>query len=303
MRNHRAVNAAIIGCVGLLLFLVIVPAARAEIFYDVAVKGTYEDNVIGLLSDKRGGAAGVPATTGPGPGMMGVATGQRMGPGMSPGMGGNTPQDTGVQSKSDTSINLFADIGGSTEIASGMSAFLIGSAQHTSYNSLTEFNSTVGGLSAGISKKMGDIVTARLALSGGIKRYRDSVRDSSAFGPALTVKEQFTPSFWLKESYYYEKNNADSSLFTYNGNSAGIWAGYLVLPKTTVLLGYNYLVRDYDEPSGFKVTANTVSVGLEHEFITKWFVDAQYDHQSSDSNVAGTNTTDNIFSLAVRYSY
>ncbi len=299
MRTHRAQNAAIIGCTSLLLFLIIVPAARGEIFYDVAIKGTYEDNVIGLLSDKRGGTAGVPATTGPGPGMMGV-----MGPGgMGPGMGGNTPQDTGVQSKSDISLNLFADIGGSTEIASGISAFLIGSAQHTSYNSLTEFDSTIGGLSAGVDKKMGAFVTARLAINGSIKRYRDSARDSSAFGPALAVKEQFTPSFWLKESYYYEKNNADSALFTYSGNSAGIWAGYLVLPKTTVLLGYNYLVRDYDQPSNFKVTANTVSVGLEYEFLAKWFVDAQYDHQASDSNVAGTNTTDNIFSLAVRYSY
>ncbi len=290
MRTHRAVNAAIIGCISLLLFLIIVPAAQAEIFYDVAVKGTYEDNVVGLLSDKRGGTAGVPATTGPG--MMGAM-----------GMGGNMPQDTGVQSKSDFSMNLFADIGGTTEIVSGAFAFLVGSAQHTFYNSFTEFDSTIGGLSAGVDKKLGDIVTARLAINGAIKRYRDSTRDSSAYGPAVSFKERFTPSFWLKESYYYEKNNADSALFTYSGNSVSIWAGYLVLPKTTVLLGYNYLVRDYDEPSDFQVTAHTFSAGVEQELAKRWFAAAQYDHQRSDSNVPGTDTTDNIISLGVRYSY
>ncbi len=294
MQTHRAINAVITGCFILFLYLIIVPAAQAEIFYDAAIKGTYEDNVVGLLSDKRGGAAGVPAATGPA--MMGAV----MVPG---GMGGNTPQDTGVQSKGDFSINLFADLGVLTEVASGTSAFLMGSAQHTSYSSFTEFDSTIGGLSAGVNKKLGDVVSARLAISGSIKRYRDSVRDSSAYGPAVFFKEQFTPSFWLKESYYYEKNNADSALFSYKGNSAGIWSGYLVLPKTTLLLGYDYLVRDYDQPSGFKVTANTISLGLEHKLTKNWIFDAQYAHQGSDSNVAGTSTTDNIFSLGLGYSY
>ena len=294
MLTHRAVDAAIAGCFILSLYLIIVPAAQAEIFYDAAIKSTYEDNVVGLLSDKRGGAAGTPAA-GPGTAMM------VMGPGGM--MGGSTPQDTGVQSKGDTSINVFADIGFLTEIASGTSAFLMGSAQHTFYSSFTEFDSTVGSLSAGVNEKLGDIVSARLAISGSIKRYNDSARDSSAYSPAVFFKEQFTPSFWLKESYYYEKNNADSALFSYKGNSVGIWSGYLVLPQTTLLLGYDYLVRDYDQPSGFKVTANTISLGLEHKLAKTWFLDAQYAHQISDSNVAGTYTTDNIFSVGLRYSY
>jgi predicted porin len=105
------------------------------------------------------------------------------------------------------------------------------------------------------------------------------------------------------ESYDYEMNNADSPLFTYKGNSLSLWAGFLATPQTTFLLGYSYLVRDYEEPSGFKVTANTISAGLEHELAKKWFLDAQYANQKSDSNVPGTYTTDNIFSIGLRYSY
>lgn len=299
MQTRRAVNAAITGCFILFLYPIIAQAAQPEIFYDASIKGTYEDNVVGLLSDKRGGAAGMPAATGPGTGMMAGIMGP-MGPGS---IGGSTPQDTGVQSKGDFSINLFADLGVSTEVASGTSAFLMGSAQHTSYSDFTDFDSTIGGLSAGVNEKLGDIVSAKVALSASLKRYKDSERNSSAYGPAVSLKEQFLPSFWLKESYYYEKNDADSALFSYKGNSVGIWSGYLVLPKTTLLLGYDYLVRDYDLPSGFKVTANTISLGLEHELAKNWFFDAQYAHQGSDSNVAGTSSTDNIFSVGLGYSY
>jgi hypothetical protein len=147
------------------------------------------------------------------------------------------------------------------------------------------------------------MLTAKVAINSLIKQYGDSQRNSSAYGTSITLKEKLNASFCLKEGYVFEKNDANSAFFSYNGNSFNIWGGYLVLPKTTALLGYNYLVRDYDEPVGFKITANTISMGLEYEFREKWFIGLQYDHQASDSNVIGTNTSDNIFSLGVRYSY
>ena len=295
MHTRRFVIYASSICLALFMYLGLVPAAQAGIFYNVEVKGIYEDNVIGLLSDKRGGTAGV--TTAPGPGMMSAMS--------MTGMGGQTPQYLGSssQSNSDTSINLFANLGSTTRIADDTWLFFAGGVQHTSYSSFTQFDSTIGSLSTGINKGLGDIVTARLAINGAIKGYNDSQRNSSAYGANLLFKERFAPSFWLKESYDYEKNSADSPFFTYQGNAASIWAGYLVAPPATVLLGYNYLVRIFDQPSDFKVTAQTISLGLEWELMRKWFLDAQYDHQVSDSNVPGTNTTDNIYSIGLRYSY
>jgi predicted porin len=285
---------AIILCVAIFLYFVFVPAVQAEIYYNLEVKGIYEDNVVGLLSDKRGGYAGMAGTAGPG--MMSTAVG--MGPGMGPAYTGSSSS-----SNSDTSINFFADLGGFRMIAPDTSLFLTGSAEHTSYSSFTQFNSTIGGLSTGINRGFGDVLTARFAINGMIKRYGDSQRDSSAYGATFSLKERLDPVFWLKENYVYEKNDADSPLFTYNGNAVNIWAGYLVTPQATVLAGYNYLVRDYDQPSGFKVTAHTISLGLSYELVKKWFLNAQYDHQASDSNVPGTNTTDNMFSIGLRYGY
>jgi opacity protein-like surface antigen len=266
-----------------------IPAAQAEIYYDVAVKGVYEDNVVGLLSDKHGGYAGMSGSAG-GPMMSGVM--------MKPPYIGSSST-----SNSDFSVNLFADLGVSKAIAKDTSLFVTGSAEHASYSSFTQFDFTIGGLSAGINKGFGETVTARVAINGLLKRYNDSLRDGTAYGASFILREKLSPAFWLKESYVYERDNADSAAFSYNGNEVSIWAGYLIQPRTTALLGYNYLVRDYDEPSGFKVTAGTVSAGLQYEFTEKWFVDALYDHQASDSNLPGTSTTDNLFSLGIRYSY
>lgn len=303
MQIHRVLKLEIILYAAIFMCLVIAPAAQAEIFYDVALKGTYEDNVIGLLSDQRGGYAGMSNYNSMGGGtMMMYGSMGGMGP-----MGGPYPYQSytgsSTQSKSDTSVNLFADLGASTAITSETSLFLIGSAQHTSYSSYTQFDYTIGGLSPGIYMEFGDVLSGKLAINGLIKRYGDSQRNSSAYGATASLKERFSPTFWLKENYDYEQNNADSPYFTYKGNGVGIWAGFLATPRTTLFLGYNYLVRDYDQPSGFEVKDNTISLGVEQELAKKWFLNAQYSHQTADSNVAGTYTADNIISVGIRYGY
>jgi hypothetical protein len=298
MRRHWGANSVIACCLGLCLYLSSIRAEGADLFYDVAIRGTYESNVVALLSDERGGTASTPSPMGP---MMTSAA--QMFPGMGPRMSGGVPQNLVSQSKSDTSLNLFADIGGSTQIASGTYAFLLASAQHTSYSTFTDLDSTIGGLSVGLTKRLGDVFSARIEMVGSIKRYSGSLRDGSAYGPAITLKEQIAPLFWLKQGYFYEKNNADEPSFSYTANSASIWGGYLVLPKLTVLVGYNYLKRSYEGSSDFQLTAQTGSVGLQYEFLERWFIDTQYDNQRSDSNVPGTGSTDNILSLGVRYSY
>jgi hypothetical protein len=283
-------RAAIIHVV-VILTVLFAPAADAGIYYNIAIKGAYEDNVVGLLSDKRGNTAGM---TGAGGGPVMAAMG---------GMGSLYTGGSSTTSTGDTSIDLLADLGASRTIADDTSLFVAGSVERQSYSSFTQFNSTIGGLSVGLNKAFGDRVTARAAINGMLKRFGDSQRDSTAYGASVAVKEQLSASFWLKESYAYEKDSADTALFSYNGNAVSILAGRVILPKTTALLGYSYLVRTYDEPSGFKVTANTVSAGLEYELMKEWFIDAHYDRQASDSNLPGTSSTDNLFSVGVRYSY
>ncbi len=290
MRHCRMVIFMVSLCGAIATCLVAAPKASAEMFYDVEVKTIYEDNVIGLLTDKRGGG-----------GMGGGAAGPAMA--AVKGMPNNSPVNTGSQSSGDFSLNLFADLRGSKEISKDTALFLLGSAEHTAYDTFTEFNSTIGGLSTGVNRKLSDTVSTKIAIYGKIKKFEDSQRDSTSYGGNLGIKEQINPKFFLKEIYEYEKNNADSTQFSYAGNSLSIWAGLLTTPQTRLSLGYSYLKRDYDEPSGFTATSHTVSAALEHELAKRWYLDAGYDHVTSHSNQPSTTSTDNILSVGLRYSY
>ena len=291
MRHYRMVTSMISLCGAVAACLVFTLPANAEMFYDVEIKTIYEDNVIGLLTDKRGG--GTTDTSAAGPVMTSAAVG----------MGNNAPRNTGSQPRGDFSANLFADIGDSRDVSRDTSLFLAASAEHTSYATFTEFDSTIGGLSAGVGTKLSDRVTARTAASGKIKRFEDSQRNSASYGGNLMLKEQITPRLFFKEIYEYEKNNADSPQYSYVGNSISIWAGFLATPRTRVSLGYNVLRRNYDDPSGFFATSHTVSAALEYELAKRWYFDAGLDLVTNHASEPSTTAEDNILSVGIRYSY
>jgi hypothetical protein len=277
-------------CAAIAACLIFTHKAQAQMFYDAEIKTIYEDNVIGLLTDKRGG------------GGMGTGT---VGPAITAvkGMPNNSPGNTGSQSSGDFSLNLSADIGSSKDVSKDTALFLVGSAEHTAYDTFTEFNSTIGGLSTGVNRKLSETVSTRIAIYGKIKKFEDSQRDGTSYGGNFALKEQISPKFFLKEIYEYEKNHADSSQFSYVGNSVSIWAGLLATPQTKLSLGYSYLKRDYDDPSGFTAKSHTISAALEHELAKRWYLDAGYDHVTNYSNEPSTTATDNILSVGIRYSY
>ena len=185
MKIYRGVMPAVI--IGLYVFMYPALVPAADLFYDAEIKAIYEDNVVGLLTGAqgvRGGASG--------PGMMAGIMG--MG-------GGHSPQNTGSGpgKTSDTELNLFADLGGSTEIASRTSLFIAGSAEHTSYDTFTDLNSNIGGLSTGINMGLGDMLLGKVAINGRLKRDEGSGRERYAYRSTRSFKERLCTAFWLKE--------------------------------------------------------------------------------------------------------
>lgn len=295
--SFMQVLTALIPC---FLFL---PAADAAIFYDVSVKGIYEDNVVGLLSDRTGGnASGTGPLSGAGT-MSGGTMGSAQAPGMGPGSGSRLYTGSSSEKTGDTSMALAAELGGGLPITSRLSLFLAGSADRITYSSFTDLNMTAGTASSGAVMRLGDVLTARLAAGGAVKRFGDSGRDATSYSGHISFREDLSSSFWIKQSYLYERNSADSPYFTYSGSSLGIWAGFHAASRTMLTAGYHYLIRKYEEPAGFEETARTVSLGLEWEPVEKWFVDLQYDDRTSESSLDGTDTGSNIYSIGLRYSY
>lgn len=299
--NHTRLNAVLspgVLLLGLTLLALSFPrGASAGFILDAELRLSYEDNVVGLLSDQKAGTGVATGSTG---GMMAPAA---AGMGMGGGPGGSTGSGPGAKSKGDFSAAFSAEAGGSRDVSDSASVFAKAFAGHTSYHTYTDFNATVGGAGAGVNARLGDGVYARAAITGKVKRFGDSLRDSSAYGGSISLKEKFTSSFHVREFGEYEKNRADSDLFSYSGAKLGIEAGLSVTRDSLVSIGYSYLDQRYEEPTGAEMKTLTVFASAEHALVKSWTVAAEYDRQISTTNEGGGSATDNIFMLALRYGY
>jgi hypothetical protein len=280
----------------------LVPAkAFAGLLLDAELRLKYEDNVVGLLSDQERGGVGTGAGT---PGVM-MASAPGIG---NMGGGPNKNRYTGSSSGSskssgDFSATLAAEAGGYGDVGMHSVAFAKGFASHTSYNTYTDLDATIGGVGTGIITNLSSSVSSRIAVLAKIKRFGDSARDSNSYGGGLSLKEKLTPSFWLREFGELEKNSADQSVFSYTGSTIGIGAGYAFNGKTSATVGYSYMVQKFDDPSVGEMRTNTVFLGAAWAVNRNWAVGGEYDLQISKVNATGTSTTNNIFSLAVKYAY
>jgi hypothetical protein len=303
--------------------LVSAGAARAEISFNVEVRETYEDNVIGLVADNPNiaGSTGITGATAAGgdtrggggtSGGKGVSQLRRQG-GLdeNPGTvttGGTTTTTTAApagaaRNKGDFSTSINADIGATTDLGGSLSLLFKADVEHTSYQTFKQFDFTIGAVRAGVSHYFTDEILAKALVRVAMKSFDKNQRNSTAFGVTISLKEWVVPSFWLKQVYDFEQNDATSSLNSYQGDSIGLWAGYSLTAKSSVGLGYSALSRKFKEPSSFKVTSNTFSVDWTWDFYDNWSVNAGYDLEKGDSNIPDTATTNNIYSVGLLYSY
>ncbi len=286
---------------GLVVALSLVPHnVTAGMILNAELKLTYEDNVVGLLSDQRR-IQGTPGAGVPGGSAM-------MAPGMGGmGLGGNNSRYTGAGSSTnspgDFSATIYAEAGGYLPVAKNTDIFAKGFAGYQGYDTYTDLNETLGGASAGIGTTFSSSVSGLASIFGKVKRFGDSQRDSTSYGGTLALKEKLNPEIWLREYVQYEKNHADSPFFTYNGTTVGVAAGYSITKQTIVSGGYSYLIEKYDQPSGADIKENTLFLALQYGLTKSWALAGEYDLQISDVSATGTTNTNNIFSVALRYSY
>jgi len=287
------------GCAVLLLTVIVLwpTGAAAELSFSFEVNGKYEDNVIGLTADNpnfSGGSRG---------GLAGGGMSLKGGMPNIPGMGG-AGTGGGTQSQGDFSTNLYADIGSDHDVADATSILFLLSVEHKSYSEFTDFDFTIGTVSADISHRFSAMLTGRIGLNAALKDFKDSIRDSTAFGASAGLKERLSDPFWLKQTIDIEYNSATSSLYNYTGTSAGIRAGYDISDSQQVSVGYSYLVRDFtNNTPAFKLTSQVISLDWTLDLNDEWTVLAGYDRERADSNIPNTATTNNIYTAGIRYEY
>lgn len=272
-------------------FLTLCGMAHAGMILDAEVRIVYEDNVVGLLTDRGGGVSG------PGYGTMAAALNHGGGP-------ASTPSYTGSSSVSqgDFSYIFFAAIGADKRYDNAL-MFLKVSAEQAVYSTFDEFNSSIMALSLGAFRSFSDLLSGQITLFVRDKFFGEPLRDSTSYGGSFFLKQQFSRSFWLKEWYEYEKNQAEDPAFSYSGDAAGMSAGYAVSDTLAATAGYSYMAREFEDPAGFIVTSHSLSAGIEKKFLDSWYIFLSYERQMSDSDAPDSYAVDNIYAMGLRYSY
>jgi hypothetical protein len=199
---------------------------------------------------------------------------------------------------------LFVVAGGYREVTEEKTyAVLKGGIERYSYNKYDALNAVIGTVSAGLYHISGEVLTSYIAVKAKGKDFEDKDRDSSSLGAAIEFKQRLTDTFWLKEAYEYERNDARSTLFTYGAHSAGVWAGVTSAPRAFFGVGYSYLYRRYDDQSHYTSQSHTLSASVEYKLSRRVYVSAGYDRQFYDVSDPAATYTDNIYTAGLVYSY
>lgn len=277
-------------------------SAHAEVFLSLEAQESYDDNVIGLTADNRISTSGHP-----GGGMSGLTALSLKGgldgiPG--PGGSGSGGTVTTVEKKGDFSTNLYANIGYDGDLGGDVRPFVQGTVDHTRFNTYSDFDFTIATVSAGASRRFSDIVSVRAVAYGSVKDYGNDLRDGTAYGAGVTLRERFSPAWWAKQRYEIEQNDADSPYYRYFGQSLGITLGCDMTVGSTVSAGFTFFLRDYNASApSVTVTSQIVSLGWSADLSYAWSFLVSYDHEWSDSDLPGTATTNNRYTMGIRYDY
>jgi hypothetical protein len=306
------------------LFICASPAF-AGFYTTVEVRQTYEDNVAGLVSDNPNTAIDDGTVTNQGPATednvnRGRGTPTIMRGEDNKGRGGGekdlppgdpelSTAETGTagggatQKDNDFSTELYADIGYLNKIDASTSLFVQASFQHTGYADFDQFDFTIFGISGGVKRRLSNIVSARGSLDLKLKEYDNPLRSGTSLGVKASLTERFGKVLWFREFYGFERNIADSAIYRYDGHSIGIRAGLDLTALWSIEMGYSYLLREYDEPAGYRVTSTTVSAGLTRMLGNLWSVIVGLDQETSKENFFSTTSTNNMVSVALQFLY
>jgi hypothetical protein len=281
--------------------------AAAGLILDAGLRFAYEDNVVGLLSDQQGGVVsgknqynGNRSAT---LGAYGYGNGNGGYPNSNPTSTASPAFTHSNESPADYSTTLSAEVGWFTSLGRSSTVFIKGFALHQAYGTHTFLDTTQGGMGAGVGTDKAKNIVLNISAFGTMRTFEDKLRNSSAYGGNMALKEHITPSLRFRQFADYELNDADNALFSYSGISGGVGLEYGFSTKTMLTLGCNYLVRKFDEPAGQELRTGTAYFGIDQTIGKDWTVSVEYNHQESRNNLAAMTMRNNVYSVGFRYDY
>lgn len=212
---------------------------------------------------------------------------------------------TSTNRESDTYGTLSASAVYYTALDPAQTSYFIGQvgALSSIYNKFDSLDNTLLVASAGLYQQLSPAWSGQVTGRGFTRNTKQNARDSDGFGATLEIKNQLSPTLWIKGIADYEDSEADLNAYSYKGKTLGLNLGYLPMQSTFVNFGYSHVKRDFDTATSFNTTAKTVYADVTQQLAKNWYLNGGYAFQKNDSNIAGTDYNNHIVSLGVNFSY
>ena len=171
------------------------------------------------------------------------------------------------------------------------------------YNKFNNLDSSMLMASAGLWQQLSPTWSGQLTGRGFTRTTKQNDRNSSGFGGSLEIKNQLTPTLWIKGVADYEDSKANLGTFSYIGKTYGVNLGYQPRKETFVNLGYSQAARDFKSTTPFRATTQTLFADVSQQLSENWYLNVGYAFGRNDSNVAGTAYTNHTLSAGLSFSY
>ena len=218
---------------------------------------------------------------------------------------GSPDTPTKANQKSDSYLSLNASAVYFTPLDSAQTSYFIGQigALSSAYNKFSNLNSSMLVASAGLYQQLSPTWSGQITGRGFTRETRQTERDSDGYGATLEIKNQLSPTVWVKGVADYEDSKANLGAFSYTGETYGVNLGYLPLKDTFVVLGYSHATRDFKSVAPFVSKSKTLFAEATQRMAKNWYLNVGYAYQDNDSNFAGTAYTNHIVSVGLNFSY
>ena len=218
---------------------------------------------------------------------------------------GSPDTPTKANQLSDNYLSLNTSAVYFTPLDAAQSRYFIGQVGASSYvyNKFGNLNSSMLVASAGLWQQLSPTWSAQVTGRGFTRTTRQSDRNSSGLGGTLEIKNQLSPTLWVKGVADYEDSKANLGTFSYTGKTYGVNLGYQPRKETLVNLGYSQAARDFKSITPFRATTQTLFADVSQQLSKNWYLNVGYAFGRNDSNVAGTAYTNHTLSAGLSFSY
>lgn len=173
----------------------------------------------------------------------------------------------------------------------------------SAYDTYDELSSVTGSLSAALYRRHGEVLSSLVTLFGALQDFREAARDGSSTGASVQLTQRLSAAVRLQEAYGFERYHARSDAFSYDGHGPSVWVSIRVTPSMFLGAGYSYVIRRYEEPTGFMSHAHTLSFQYEWTLIRHFYATLRYDRQWYEDDASPGTALNNSYTIGLTYTY